>query len=297
MKLRNHHPPVGKGKGASLPFQISVACWIDLLGYGQQISASNFNPTHPSARAALSRIRAFHSIVAQHSARTFPTLVINDGAVAYRDLSLRHSNVTFDFLARCHRLFLAINEREAEFGFPGCRAVIAAGFRSRGSRRGRDHVTGQFQSILRRLSSGRISQLEALHEAASMERSFDVIPQLQANFAFTKAYVAEQSGKAGGLGGQKLFLDMALLNDASPTWLQLGTPINWGNEGLNLSAIFAPIEQLRSNGHPEGGPNEVRDGFGVAEAIAPDTNLKEEIRAARAKARALADPDYHLRDK
>ncbi|WP_171946452.1 hypothetical protein [Hyphomicrobium sp. CS1GBMeth3] len=48
------------GKGTSFPFQVSVACWIDLLGYGRMISEAGFNPLHPKAKDAIKRIRRFH---------------------------------------------------------------------------------------------------------------------------------------------------------------------------------------------------------------------------------------------
>lgn len=58
-------------KSASYPFQVSIACWIDLLGYGGMIAAADFNPLHAKSKEALKRLRDFHKIVASHSARHF----------------------------------------------------------------------------------------------------------------------------------------------------------------------------------------------------------------------------------
>src|SRR5579864_5719088 len=121
-------PPI-VGKGVSFPFQVSVACWIDLLGYGQMIAEAGFNPLHPKAKNAITRIRKFHKTVAEHSARYFPTLVMNDGAVAYRDLSMRSRSVSHDFLSRCWHLFQDIKVRDQELGSPGARLVMSCGFR------------------------------------------------------------------------------------------------------------------------------------------------------------------------
>jgi len=90
------------------PDHFAIACWIDLLGYGAMIAEADFNPLHPRAAAALERLRRFHKIVADHSVRHFPTLVTNDGAVAYRDLSLRSRSPTHDFVLRAWRLFRSI---------------------------------------------------------------------------------------------------------------------------------------------------------------------------------------------
>src|SRR5581483_4816256 len=114
---------------AGFPFQTSAACWIDLLGYGAMIAEAEFNPLHIKAKAALTRLRRFHAIVAGHSGRYFPTLVMNDGAVAYRDLSMRTRSVTHDFLVRAWSLFQEIKKAEAAEGHPGARMVLATGFR------------------------------------------------------------------------------------------------------------------------------------------------------------------------
>lgn len=75
------------GRAPRPPFYTSIACWIDLLGYGGVISRARFSPTHAEAKSAIDRLRRFHRLVAEHSSSRFPTFVINDGAVAYRDLS------------------------------------------------------------------------------------------------------------------------------------------------------------------------------------------------------------------
>lgn len=103
---------IARARAASLPFQVSIACWIDLRGYGESIAGANFNPMHEQAGPPLRRLRRFHEIVADHSHRRFPTLVINDGAVAFKDLSLRSRNVGFDFLCRSWKLFQAVNAAE-----------------------------------------------------------------------------------------------------------------------------------------------------------------------------------------
>ena len=115
-------------RSASFPFQVAIVCWIDLLGYGAMLAEAGFNPLHGKASEALQRLRRFHQIVASHSFRLFPTLVMNDGAVAYRDLSLRSRGPTYDFLTRAWKLFKHIKEDENGHGFPGARAVLAVDF-------------------------------------------------------------------------------------------------------------------------------------------------------------------------
>jgi hypothetical protein len=167
----------------------------------------------------MQRLRQFHEIVASHSFRLFPTLVMNDGAVAYRDLSLRSNENTFDFLMRAWRLFNDIKEVESGQGLPRARVVLAAGFRMRGRRAGMDATASQFSSIMRRFQSGSLSADQAIREAARIRQPFDVIPQLQANFAFSKAYVAENSGAKGGLEGANFFVDTVIFDQPMPPCL------------------------------------------------------------------------------
>ncbi len=266
------------GKNISFPFQVSIVCWTDLLGYGAMIAAAEFNPLHPKAGEALSRLKQFHAIVASHSARYFPALVMNDGAAAYRDLSLRSRGPTYDFLMRAWELFNHIRRDEGSRGFSGARMVLATGFRMKGRRAGIDATAKHFRTVMRRYQDGRIGSEQAIREAASIKQPFDVVPQLQANFAFSKAYVAERSGTRGGLGGATFFVDLTIFHAPMPAWVLAGDPISWSEERLRLRASFAPIHGFPRVKHIEGGPIGIRDGLQIAEELTQDPNV---LRAAR----------------
>lgn len=268
-------------KSATFPFPIAVACWIDLLGYGAMIAEANFNPLHPKAAESMRRLRRFHSIVASHSARHFPTLVMNDGAAAYRDLSLRSRGPTFDFLMRAWRLYNEIKSDENACGLPGPRVVLAAGFRMRGRRAGQDATARHFQSVMQRFQIGEIAGEQAIREAAQIRQSFDVIPQLQANFAFSKAYVAESSGTKGGLGGATFFVDRALFDTPIPEFVVAGKTVEWSNEKLRMKASFMPIIELRHRKHTSGGPRGIRDALQVAQELTQDPNVLTALRTAQ----------------
>lgn len=85
--------------------KISVASWIDLLGYGRQISDANFNPTDPEAYEPHSRLVDFRKIVSEYAEKKdLKTLVLNDGAVAYQDLTCS-SHDTFSFFKKSWKLY------------------------------------------------------------------------------------------------------------------------------------------------------------------------------------------------
>lgn len=248
------------------------------------IGEAELNPVDPKAKDAVSRLRAFHRVVAKHSARHYQTLVLNDGAVAYRDLSLRSNGPTHDFLQRSFSLFTAISELERRNKWPGARMVLGLGFRARGSRRGIDAAASRVDRILARMAAGEIHPEQAIREAASIQRYSDGIPQLQANFAFTRAYVADAAGSRGGLGGPRMFVDAALFeNGQPPAWVTAGPIIPFKDARLNLTCAFAPVLDLRApGGRDDDTIPGLRDGLEIGEAIAPTIALRAVIKAARA---------------
>lgn len=268
-------------KNATFPFQVAIVCWIDLLGYGAMIAEADFSPLHPKASEAMKRLRRFHEIVASHSSRHFPTLVMNDGAAAYRDLSLRSRAPTHDFLTRAWNLFNSIKRDENAAGLPGARMVLATGFRMRGRRAGIDATASQFKSLMGRYQNGDIGADQAIREAASIRQSLDVIPQLQANFAFTKAYVAESGGKKAGLPGANFYVDLILFDTPTPPWVVTGKTVKWSNKKLRMKAAFAPILDFPPYKHVEGGPLGIRDGLQIAQQLTHDPDVLRALRAAR----------------
>jgi len=279
---RTNHPVISRTRAGALPFCISAAAWVDLLGYGSMIAEAGLNPVDELAKTAVARLHAFHRIVAEHSGRNFRTLVINDGAVVYRDLSLRDNGATHDFLQRSHLLFEAIAGCERRNSWPGARMVLGLGFRARGSRRGIDEAAQRVDQILTRMKAGEISAEEAVRQAASIQRFSDGIPQLQANFAFTRAYVADVGGSRVGLGGPKMFVDAVMFQDDSPpTWVDCDAPVPFKHEHLKIECAFVPVTGLKPPGKIDNRIPGLRNGLEIGEAIAPTLALRQLIRASR----------------
>lgn len=275
-------PP--KRKGIKFPFQVSICMWIDLLGYGAQISKSYFNPLHPESLSAIRRIKRFHTIVAECSSRNFPTLVMNDGAAAYRDLSLRSNQNTYEFLNSACDLFSKVKAEDTHSGHPGPRAVIAVGFRVLGRKVEADPTTGLLKSILRKFEDGAISANQAILEASRVQRKFDIVPQLQANFAFTKAYAAEDSGKACGIEGSNLFVDSAIFDKDMPAWFKFDEEINWKHPKLNMDAKFFKMNDGLIGTWPGMVDSKLRDGLSVAKFIAKDDDVLNKLRSSHSAA-------------
>jgi hypothetical protein len=251
------------------PFKLALAAWIDLRGYGAAVASANFNPMHPASGASIARLRTFHEVIARHSGPNFRSLTINDGAVFYRDLPWRSSSPTYDFLKHSWAAFQQIQEADKSAGGPGARMVLGAGFRVLGSRRGIDASASHARSILRQLESQEITAEQAIRALSSSARHSDVIPQLQANFAFTKSYLAENSGK---LPGSSFYVDLVLFDAPLPVTITLGQAISWTDTNLGLSADFAEVRELLEPGQGERHTG-IRNGLAIARALAPSNDV------------------------
>lgn len=226
-------------------------------------------------------MREFHRIVAEHSNRNFRTLVINDGVAVFRDLSLRSSSVSQDFLMRSWGLFEAINQHETRSGQPGVRMVVACGFRIRGRKAVVETNHGKVNSILRRYQDGVLTVDQAIKEASTARPSFDAVPQLQANFAFTKAYVAESSGTAGGFAGPNFFLDTSLLRQPNTEWPVGGKLFDWEHQNLGLKSVFKRIERLSPEKFTNEASSRLKTGLEVAQTLAGDNDVLHALRSTR----------------
>lgn len=278
------------------PFPTSIIAWVDLLGYGKMIAESRFNPLDDLSKSANTRLKSFHEIVAKNSQKKFPTLVLNDGAIAYRDLSYRTSAVTFDFLKRSYNLLQSINDEDVSNGYPGARMVIAAGFRVKGRKAGLESSRGQFESILTRLSQNKISKEQAIHEAKSIRPTFDIVPQLQTNFAFTKAYLAEQSGSKAGFSGSHMFVDCSLFELSELEYFDFEPPFDWEHPSLGLGAKFIKINHMSDRRTPPPSPPGFRDGVEIAEHLAGTSGITSKImehfqKQKRQRRQALANDE------
>ena len=237
-------PRVRRDAGKRDETAICAVAWLDLLGYGAMLRKARFDPEHPSAALAVARLKAFHKTLGEHAhgRRVFPIMPLNDGAACCRDLSLRDSSVTYDFIARSLDLFSAVNTVDVAKGHPGARMVIAAGIRVRDLRSPLMDPR-HAQKLVERLKADPASAEQTVYDAFYAQPIFGFVPDLQANFAFSKAYLAERDGSRAGLAGPKCFLDHALVSPtACGEWLTFNRTISWAQDGI--AATFGEVSRF-----------------------------------------------------
>lgn len=267
--------PEEKVKSISLPVPVSISLWIDLLGYGESLKEIGFNPSLVEAKPVISRLRRFHKIIANSSSTRFRTFTINDGAVAYADLDLIDKRKTEDFINKSFELFDAVNEAERLNGDCGARAVVAVGFRARGRGKNKDYAKSFVENQLKQIAMGKLTAKKALYNAIFRQQPFDVVPELQANFAFTKAYVAEQSGGPGGLPGANLYVEAVVFKCLDHATSICGDSIMWENKKLGIKTNFFRLNALLSENIG------CCTGLEIAEKIDPDPKTIDRIKVIR----------------
>lgn len=263
--------------GSRRVVETSAVVWMDLLGYGSMLRDAGFDPTEEIAQTAVERLNSFQDCVADHSSKLMPSVVMNDGAIIYRDLSPRSRSVTYDFLTSAWRLHNEINRNEQQKGYPGIRSVIAAGFRVRRKSNRSDHlINGIGEHLLKQSESGEISVKQAIYTALNIRSTFDLTSELQANFAFTKAYLAESSGTKGGFIGPNMFVDHAFLSSPPPDWLELGNKVDWKTDGMESS--FYPIVDIDAGMAGRCNHEGILDAFEVAENISESERIIKRLK-------------------
>ena len=203
-------PYIRKGRRRNV--DICLVAWMDLLGYGTQISVSGLNPIDPSAIKATERIDRFAQIIKRHSHRFFPSLLINDAAAFYRNLSFRTRANTVDFLDRAIRTHYAVKNADEV----GARTVISVGFKAKPSVGRADELRKKADHFASKVRAKSKTIEQAILEALIISYDFNQIPSLNSNYAFTKSYLVDSLGSKYGFTGPGIFIERGIFQHASP---------------------------------------------------------------------------------
>ena len=269
-----HKPKTAQGSRREI--EVVAVTWMDLLGYGEMLEEVGFDPTTNQATLAIDWMRRFHEITESVSDRYFRTGNLNDAAVSTRDLSPRASSVTYDFLARSIDFFHKVNEADQGDGFPGARMVVAAGLRVRPELTTHLFSTGKAETILGKLKGKSISAAQAVHEALKFRPDYGMSPELQANFGFTKAYLAESGGSRVGFSGPNCFVELAFFDSELPAFISFGKTVDWASRGL--SGTFGQLASFDNEQASQTSHAGVLDAFQIAKRISADPAITERLK-------------------
>src|SRR5260221_2441696 len=91
-------------------------------------------------------------------------------------------------------------------------------------------LDGFGSALVRQVGTKRISVTQAVNSALTVKPYFARVPEVQANFAFTKAYLADADGSSAGLSGARVVLDTALFHEPPRHWVGAQELIPWSTE-------------------------------------------------------------------
>ncbi|WP_336853030.1 hypothetical protein [Pseudescherichia vulneris] len=272
-----NHPKSSMGSRRLV--ETSAVTWIDLLGYGAMLRQVGFDPTEELAQKALQRLNEFHDIINKHTKKASPTLILNDGAAIHRDLSPRANSVTFEFLYSSWILHNHIKQNELSKGYPGPRTVLATGFRYRKHGNIKHLIDGVGKHIVNRFKDGEISIEHAVYSALAIRSQVGLVPELQANFAFSKAYLAESSGSKNGFEGANFFVDLNVFTDKIPAWIDLDEPFKWEVDGMQ--AHFSKVNGISLAEAKYSNFHGIKDAFEIAEDLSNSEEIVKKLKALR----------------
>ncbi|EGR1894247.1 hypothetical protein D3O61_22085 [Vibrio vulnificus] len=273
--------PITAG-GSRRQVEVSCVAWIDLLGYGAMLKRANFDPTQPEAKAAVERLNTFQSIVLDSSEKLCPSLAMNDGAAFYRDLSPRAESVTAHFIKCAFDIHNKVNSVDKALGFPGARTIVAAGFRVRTPTSMNDElINGYGKRLINQVKNNKISIEQAINNAITLKPFFDSVPELQANFAFSKAFIADEAGSSAGFKGANFYFDHSLFDETLPHWISVENTFDWDFAGLptKFSSLSSFDEKEANKVRHKG----IRNAFTIAESLAVEPGVMERIKALTIK--------------
>lgn len=264
-------------KGRQNHFKSSpyLVAWIDLLGYGAMLRDCNFDPTSDTAKKAVKRLEEFNRLSLEHSDLVFPLIQMNDGIAAWRELSFRSKTVTQDFLCRSIEFFYAVTASEKKHGFPGPRMVISTGIRMKMKDLHNSVAANRADHLIKMINEKTISVDEAIRKACNYTDYCNAVNALQANFAFTKAFLAEESGKNGGLPGNNIFIDMNIFKNSSIKCLKLDEPFLWDiHSGLETN--FSRLIEYSREDYNKYSDSEIANTLTIAQKLL-NCSTKEEV--------------------
>lgn len=263
-------------KGSVRKYEVNCSAWLDLLGYGAQLNKIKYDFTNVGGDEVIKRLQDFHSIVAKKSHRNFRSLTINDGSAFFKDLSPNINSVTWDFISRCVDVFESVKKSELDSNNPGTRMVICAGFRARNENRSRSRNVGLEENILEKLKLGEISPVQAVKQAMQAPRYHDVVPEIQSNMAFAKAYNAESAGSSAGFKHNRCYIELSLFDSDIPTWIVFSDTVNW-KFGDSL-VEFGELDSIDHAGCNKVNASGVLSAWEVAKRISGNLGIEKKLR-------------------
>jgi len=189
--------------------QPCLCAWSDLLGFGNPLIESNWEPDIAAWRKIINRVTsAYHIHARHHSGFGEFQLMLNDGIVRIKQPNM-YDKTIFDIAVWLREVVwshIELAKLEIENNLPGARTVLTAGVRAAYSFE--DIHYDDFVINYTRQNNG-ISKIA--ETVGNPLLAINPAP-LQMNIAFSKAYILDDLGSKGGMKGRNLFVDQSVFS-------------------------------------------------------------------------------------
>lgn len=216
----------------------AFCCWTDLLGFGQTLAETQWQPSDSVWKSLHERITEAHLCCFQSLDLAAETVfALNDGIVRCYDPAFV-SEVTrvSMWLRECIYTHNWINDREASKNLPGARTLISSGEQLSFS-----HSEFRLSDFI--FDSTKQSSHPDPEYEAFKSRPVVIHPiQLQLNLAFSRAYLLDQAGSRSGITGPHFYVDEAFIEDLASRALDAGLTVVDTEE---LNSRFFAIKSVR----------------------------------------------------
>ena len=174
--------------------------WEDLLGFGKPLYENNWDLTSEDVLKNIIRLQQLEDETLNISnAFIEKVFTLNDGFVRIFDIPQNSVMMLLMWFENSILSFQRLNRLDLANGFYGVRGVLAYGKRA-------------IYSCKRSVGLGEYIQTSPQRKAEYNKTKVVNAPsELQMNMAFSKAYIIENSGKARGVKGNHLFIDIEVL--------------------------------------------------------------------------------------
>lgn len=226
---------------------LTCVVWMDLTGIGRLLAGVGYDTSRPEAKEVIAYISYFQEKLRstlKAGRIDCYQIFLNDGAVICFDLRHKRNETVFNFVGLVFDLHNEIRQyRENRDDFD-IRSIIAVGLRLKGFRPFSNNQATLYE-LIRQAETNELTICDAILKAASMNMNLGRIPQLQANFAFTKAIMADEAGSGEGFRVGGCYIDTHLLAEKR-TGLTLGN-----NQKLVKGGVTGEFAELVEIDRPE----------------------------------------------
>lgn len=95
----------------------------------------------------------------------------------------------------------------------------------------------------------------------------------------SRAYLADESGSAAGLGGANCFINLSLFTALHPSWITFSKTVAWSSRGM--ATTFGCLNSIDLEAAAAVQAKGILDAFEIAKVLSNDDTIEAKLRQDR----------------